>query len=236
MAEKADKLIFESEGSFYEGKPEDYITGKKRPRKYRNLKLAQAMVQLNMIDTLGYGIQEMHEIQAKRYLPLPDYNLTDEVSVKLTIYGDVVDPAYSKILIKKTDLSFTEIIALDRVQKGLDISAKMAAELKRKSLIEGRRPNYYVSSSIAEATGKKAKYIYNRAQDDTFYMQLILDYIDKYTFATRAEVNNLLVPKLSDILSENQKITKIGHLITKLRKKNEIENIGSGSYSKWVRK
>lgn len=235
VSEKIDRLIFESEGSFFEGKPTDYITYDKRPKKYRNLKLAQAMVELNMIDTMGYGIHEMYEKQAKRYLPLPDYDLTAS-AVNLTIYGDIVDPAYSKLLIKKTDLSLIEIIALDRVQKRQSISKNMAEELKRKSLIEGRRPNYYVSSSVAEATNKKAKYIRNRTQDDTFYMQLILDYIDRYSHATRPEIDNLLLPKLSEILNDKQKVTKVGHLLTKLRKVDRIENIGAGRNSKWVKK
>lgn len=235
VSEKTDRLIFESVGSFFEGKPTDYITHDKRPKKYRNLKLAQAMVELNMIDTMGYGIHEMYEKQAKRYLPLPDYELTAS-TVNLIIYGDVVDPAYSKLLIKKTDLSLTEIIALDRVQKRQSISKNMAEELKRKSLIEGRRPNYYVSSSVAEATNKKAKYIRTRTQDDTFYMQLILDYIDRYNHATRPEIDNLLLPKLSEILDDKQKVTKVGHLLTKLRKIDKIENIGAGRNSKWVKK
>ena len=155
-------------------------------------------------------------------------------AVKLTIYGDVVDPAYSKLLIKNTDLSLIEIIALDRVQKRQSISKVMAKELQRKNLIEGRRPNYYVSSSVAEATNKKAKYIRNRVQDDTFYMQLIVDYIEKYSHATRPEIDNLLLPKLSEILDDKQKITKVGHLLTKLRKSGKIENVGTGRNSKWV--
>lgn len=236
VSEKIDRLIFESEGSFFEGKPVDYVTEERRPKKYRNYKLAQAMVQLNMIDTMGYGIHEMYEKQAKRYLPLPDYDLTMPQAVKLIIYGDVVDPAYSKLLIKNTDLSIMEIIALDRVQKGQNISKGMARELQRKNLIEGRRPNYYVSSSVAEATNKKAKYIRNRIQDDTFYMQLILDYIDKYECATRPDIDSLLIPTLSEVLDEKQKITKIGHLLTKLRKIEKIENVGVGRYSKWVMK
>lgn len=234
VSEKTDRLIFESEGSFFDGKPVDYISGNRRPKKYRNFKLAQSMVQLNMIDTMGYGVHEMYEKQAKRYLPLPDYDLTVPQTVRLVIYGDVVDPAYSKLLIKNTDLSLMEIIALDRVQKSQDISKEMAKELQRKNLIEGRRPNYYVSSSVAEATNKKAKYIRNRIQDDTFYMQLILDFIGKYSHATRPEIDNLLLPKLSEILDEKQKVTKVGHLLTKLRKMEKIKNIGAGKHSKWV--
>ncbi len=39
-----------------EDRPEDYVTGEKTPRRYRNPFLAQAMAELNMIDTMGCGI------------------------------------------------------------------------------------------------------------------------------------------------------------------------------------
>lgn len=57
VTEYADKLSFENVGSFYEGNPEDYIAGTKTSHSYRNSFLAQAMAELKMIDTLGYGIQ-----------------------------------------------------------------------------------------------------------------------------------------------------------------------------------
>jgi ATP-dependent DNA helicase RecG len=34
------------------------------------------MVGLGMIDTLGYGISDMHNRQAHRFLPMPDYDLS----------------------------------------------------------------------------------------------------------------------------------------------------------------
>ena len=48
----------------------------KTPSHYRNPFLTQAMVQLNMIDTMGFGIRSMHEAQRKRYFPMPDYDIT----------------------------------------------------------------------------------------------------------------------------------------------------------------
>lgn len=117
VAEYLDMLVFENEGSFYEGKPADYISGEKTPRRYRNAFLAQAMTELNMIDTMGYGIHEIHTRQAKRYFPLPDFDLQNGNSVKMTLHGKVVDPAYSKALMERADLILPDIIALDHIQK-----------------------------------------------------------------------------------------------------------------------
>lgn len=72
------------------------------------------MAELNMIDTMGYGIYEMYSGQALRYFPMPDYDLSEPQVVKMTIHGSIVDPAYSRLLIQKTDLPLQEIFALDR--------------------------------------------------------------------------------------------------------------------------
>ncbi len=53
ITENSDRLIFENSGSFFEGMPLDYVYAKKTPRRYRNPFLVQAMVSLNMIDTMG---------------------------------------------------------------------------------------------------------------------------------------------------------------------------------------
>lgn len=78
------------------------------------------MTELNMVDSMGICISQIYKTQAKRYFPLPDYELTDS-SVKLTIYGKIIDSAYTNLLIPKIDLNISDILALDRIQKGLSI-------------------------------------------------------------------------------------------------------------------
>ena len=64
----------------------------------------------------------MNRSQARRYLPLPEYDLTDPSEVRLTIWGSVVDEAYTQMLMSHTNLPFEEVMALDRVQKGRPIA------------------------------------------------------------------------------------------------------------------
>lgn len=233
VTERNDRLIFESEGSFFEGQPADYIVGHKTPRRYRNPFLTQAMAELNMIDTMGYGIHEMHLGQARRYFPLPDYDLTEPNSVKLTLHGALVDEAYSRLLIQKTDLPLADVFALDRVQKKLPIEDAVAGRMRSAGLIEGRKPKYHVSAAVAQATSNKADYIRMRAQDDVFYAKLLTDYLEKFGQATRKEINLLLLPKLSEALDEHQKVNKINNLLTNLRRKGVIENQGVDSAPRW---
>lgn len=84
VIEQPDRLVFENEGNFFDGTPGDYLEGNRVPRRYRNPFLAQAMSELNMIDTMGYGIHDMYARQAKRYFPMPDYDLTEPGSVSQT--------------------------------------------------------------------------------------------------------------------------------------------------------
>lgn len=233
VIEQPDRLIFESEGGFFEGTPEDYLLGEKLPRRYRNAFLVEAMSSLNMIDKMGYGIHDMHLSQARRYLPLPDYDLSDPNAVCMTIYGGVVDPTYTQTLMLNTSLSLADILALDRVQKNLRIPDDAANRLKRMNLIEGRKPNFHVSAAVADVTANKADYIRTRAQDDEFYAKLLMDYLEKFGQASRTEVNKLLLDKLSDALSAEQKDDKIGNLLTKLRRKGRICNTGSRGHPIW---
>ena len=79
--------------------------------------MVQAMVNLNMIDSLGYGIYMINTEQRNRYLPLSDYILNDKQKVVLQVYGNVIDENYSKLLIERADLPLMKVILLDKVQK-----------------------------------------------------------------------------------------------------------------------
>lgn len=236
VTELPDRLVFESEGAFFEGQPSDYMGGHKTPRRYRNPFLAQAMAELNMIDTMGYGIYEMHLGQARRYFPMPDYDLGEPHVVKLTLHGALVDPAYSRLLIQKTDLALADILALDRVQKKLPLDDGALRRLRQAGLIEGRKPNLYVSAAVAMTTASKADYIRTRAQDDAFYIKQVSDYLAQFDSATRKEIDKLLQDKLSDALNTEQKRRKIGNLLSRMRRAGMIENRGTRKSSRWVPK
>lgn len=233
VIEKSDRLIFENEGGFFEGQPQDYSLGEKLPRRYRNAFLVEAMSGLNMIDKMGFGIHDMHLSQAKRYLPMPDYDLSDPAAVRLTIYGGVVDPTYTQMLMRNTHLPLMDVLALDRVQKKQPLPDDVVARLKRSGLIEGRKPNFHVSADVAKVTTNKADYIRTRTQDDEFYAKLLMDYLRKFGQASRQEVDQLLLPKLSDALDQVQKINKVSNLLTKLRRKGTIVNTGSDRIPQW---
>lgn len=233
VTEYPDRLLFQNTGSFFEGHPDDYIQSTRVPLGYRNPFLVQAMVELNMIDTMGYGIRRMNNSQARRYLPLPDYDLSHRDTVKLVIHGGVVDSAYTRLLLMNTDLPFTDILALDRVQKKLTIPDDAVRRLREAKLIEGRRPHLHVAANVAAVTASKAEYIRTRAQDDEHYAKMITDYLRKFESASRKDIDSLIKDKLSEALDDSQKRNKISNLLTKMKRKGQIQNTGSKSYPRW---
>lgn len=236
LTEQTGKLIFANAGSFFEGKADDYNLGNKTPKKYRNRWLADAMVNLNMIDSMGYGIHKMFKSQRQRFFPLPDYTKSTSTEVVLEIYGHSINENYSKLLIeKKDDLSLTEVILLDKVQKSLPITDDGAKLLKKKALIEGRKPNYYVAAHIAAATNQKAEYIRNRGFKDDHYKKLVIDMIKKYGKASKEEVDKLILDILPGILDEKQKRNKVRNLVYAMHKRDKtIDNKGTTRNPLWV--
>lgn len=234
VTEHEDRISLTNEGSFFEEDPDSYIRhGGRTPRRYRNPFLAQAMAELNMIDTMGFGIYRMFTRQAKRYFPLPDFDLSNPAEVTVTLHGAIIDPAYSTLLLEKTDLPLEDILALDRVQKALPIEDAIIRHLRRVGLIEGRKPNLRVAAQGIHEPTDRATYILTRGQDDEFYEKLTLDFLQKWGSASRKDINTLLATKLSDSLDEDQKAKKVSNLLTGLRRRGLIVNTGARKTPRW---
>ena len=235
VVEKADRLIFENAGNFFEGSLEDYLFRDRIPRHYRNRLLAEAMVSLDMIDALGMGIKRMFLAQRNRYFPLPEYDFSQPDTVRMEIMGRLIDENYSRVLIEKADLDLGTVVALDKVQKRKPLRPDELKLLRRLKLVEGRAPNVFVASKIAALTGDKAQYIRNRAFDDAHYKKMILDLICEFGMATRKDIDSLLLDKLSDTLSAQQKQKRIGNLLYSMaHREKSIHNRGSDKKPQWV--
>ncbi|MFH1760695.1 MAG: RNA-binding domain-containing protein [bacterium] len=234
IVESPDNLLFTNLGTFLPGSVDTVIQQDAPQEFYRNHFLAQAMVNLNLIDTQGGGIKRMFSIQMHRYFPLPDYDLSEPGKVKVRIYGKVVDENYTRILKQKTDLDLQTVILLDRVQKRAEISSTDAKRLKKERLIEGRYPNVFIAATVAAATGRHAEYIRNRPFDDAYYKKMILEYLKKFGTASKSDIEALLVDKLSDVLLPQQKKNKIRNMLHQMATKDRtIIPSQKGRYAKW---
>ena len=222
VTEKENSLDFWNAGDFYDGKYEDYIEGRKTPKRYRNPFLVHAMVNIKMIDSQGYGIHTMFSRQKDRYLPMPDYTMGIEDGVLLTIPGNVIDIEYSIRLIQDTSIDLTTAVLLDRVQKHLPISNEATKRLRKERLIEGRKPHLIISKALAQSTGREAEYSKNKPFSDTFCCDLIIKALQEHRSLPRHKVNELVLEYLPKGQSEQNKIYKVGNLLSKLKRQGKI--------------
>ena len=222
VTEEAEQLIFENAGSFFDGDYEQYIDGKKTPKRYRNPFLASAMVNLKMIDTQGYGIHEMFMRQRLRYLPMPDYDKSDPSRVVLIVPGRVINAQYSQLLMERADINLTTAVLLDAVQKKKPLTDQAIALLRKQKLVEGRKPNIHISQQVAKVTHQEVEYTDMKGFDDKYYQDLILEALAQHGKLNRGDINRLLLNKLPSILNEKQKTNKIDNLLRKLRSNGKI--------------
>jgi len=233
VIEMDDQLTFTNLGVFIPGSVEKVVNEDAPEEHYRNLFLATAMFNLKMVDTAGGGIRKIFNFQRVRFFPMPDYDLTGG-KVKVTISGKVLDIDYARLLARNKELTLEEIIMLDKVQKKKPLEASEEKRLKSKNLIEGRKPNYYISIKVAQKTGQKASYSKNKAFDKQYYLDMITNSINQHKSLSRKDVDELLWNKLPDWMNDNQRKNKIGNLLSELRINGIIENVGIPKKPKWI--
>jgi len=148
------------------------------------------------------------------------------------LYGKILDERYSRLLMRQDNLTLDEIILLDKLQKGVKIPKADSDQLRKKKLIEGRYPNVYPAAVVAANTQKMEEYLENRAFDDAFYIQQILNFICLKKSVSRSDIRKLLKDKLSAALTDAQKESKIGNLLSVTMKgAGLIRNVGGAGHS-----
>lgn len=234
VVEFPDRVLFTNAGSFLPGSVRTVIEQDAPQLLYRNPFLADAMVELNLIDTQGGGIKRMFETQRRRSFPLPDYELETPGEVSVSISGRILDERYTRLMMEQPGLTLAQVMLLDRVQKGRRIEREAHQRLKLAGLVEGRYPNVIVAGAVAKATGESARHIRERGFNKKYYVDLILALVDEHGPVGRREVDELLLPKLPDRMSGEQKRRKVHNLLQELRRDGQIANQGSRAEPKWV--
>jgi ATP-dependent DNA helicase RecG len=209
LLEYNDRLIFDNAGGFIPDSVEEAIHYNRPQRYYRNPFLVAAMVNLNMIDTIGSGIKKMFTIQRDRFFPLPTYDILDESHTEVTIHGELINENYSRQLKKHPELSLDDVIALDKVQKKQPVGETEIQRLRDLKLVAG------VASEL-QVAGNYVKISY---QD---YRQMILDLIIQNGSATREDIVNLIMPTLSPDEPLAKRLRKITNIVAKLSKQEKI--------------
>lgn len=228
-----ESILFTNLGQFLPGSVEEVIRRDQPQEEYRNRFLVDAMVNLNMIDTIGSGIRRSFGIQRERNFPMPTYDLSESGRVKVRVIGQILDPNYTRMLMSQTNLDLLDVISLDKVQKGLAITDEEVKSLRSKKLIEGRRPNIHVSAYVAAATDTVEDYLKRRGIDKAYCEKMVADFLKVKGDAKRKEIIRLLSEKLSDALTEDQKRNFIRNLLQDMRRRKVLLVEGRGVTALW---
>lgn len=234
VVETPDALLLTNVGGFLPGRVETVIEQDAPLEIYRNPFLAEAMVNLNMIDTQGGGIKRMFMKQRERFFPMPDYDLSQPERVMVTLRGRIVDERYTRVLMARSGLDLSTIMLLDKVQKGTRIAADDGKRLRAAKLVEGRYPNLIVAGPVAAATGQKAQHIRNRGFDSRYYRDLVVALVREHQPVSREDIDRLLLDKLPEALTQAQKLNRVHNLLRQLAEAGLIVNSGSRRWPQWV--
>ena len=153
---------------------------------------------------------------------MPDYDKSDSDTVVLTLPGTVIDENYSLLLLENSDIDLTTTVLLDKVQKGKPITDDAIKLLRKKGLIEGRKPHLYVSRQVAKVTNKQIEYTLKKGFNDAECQEWILKALKDHKVLSRKQINELLWNKLSMDFTDEQKMAKIKNLLYKMHKNDEI--------------
>ena len=232
VVEFDDRLVFSNKGAFIPGKIENVLKYDSPEEKYRNRFLANAMVNLKLVDTIGSGIRNMYTHQRNRLFPLPVYEISPD-RVVVTITGKIINMNYSNLLARNEQLSLYDIELLNRIQFGQQPSAEVVSYLRKKGLIEGRMPNIHISRTLAETTGQRVEYSKHKGLDEQKCRSLIISALQDHKAMPRKEIEKLLWDVLSDKLSDEQKKHKVSNLLKKMKSAGVVDNEGRFAGAKW---
>lgn len=234
VSEWPDTIWFSNEGSFIPGSVESVLVANEPVHRYRNPCLAEAMVELGLIDTIGSGIKRMYRTQRERYFPLPDFELkSNPATVRVCIHGRELDTAFSRALLSGMDLSLEEVIALDRVQKRKALTPALLKPLRRRGLVEGRGALVRISGAVAKAAGREVSYTVDRGLDSQHYKALVVQLL-KLGPQGRPKINQLLLDKLPGAIAPEKRAAYIKTLLREMSRDGVIETDGGRTKAaKW---
>ena len=105
--------------------------------------------------------------------------------------------------------------------------------LKTLGVVDGRYPNLFISGRLAKLTGQEARHIKDKGFNKQYYLDLIVRLIKEHGPVGRSKIDELMLDKLPEVLTEKQRKSKIHNMLYELSRNGVIINKGSRIRSKW---
>lgn len=229
-----DCVIIRNAGRFLPGTLNDVLISTLPCSEYRNACLAEAMVELNLIDKVGSGIRTMFNKQVKRLFPVPEYSLADN-HVQVTIQGKMLDYTFAFNLLSQ-NLQPVETSLLYDVYLNRKVEKAAADLLRAKKLIEGRYPHIRIAAFLGEEThdteiGQNILSQQDMSKDT--YISHIKDILQDGRPRSRAEILIALERHLPANYKKRSIERKISNILQDMRDEDVLTVTGVKRTAKW---
>ena len=91
-----------------------------------------------------------------------------------------------------------------------------------------------VAGSVAAVAGQRAQHMLNRGFDSQYYRDMIVALVREHQPVSREDIDKLLLDKLPEVLTQEQKLNRVHNLLRQLADAGRIQNVGGRRWPKWV--
>ena len=229
-----DKVIIKNAGSFLPGSLETVLTTTTPYSKYRNDCLANAMIELNLIDKVGSGIRTMFRHQIERLFPVPEYILEDNY-VQVTIQGKILNYSFAFNILQH-NIAPVDIALLYDVYVGRRIEKEGAARLRAQKLITGKYPKVHIASFLGESSSDpefRKKILQQQDMSTETYIAHIKDILRDGYPRSRSEIMQAIAPYLPPNYNQVSMEHKLSNILNRMHKEKIISVQGGRRHAKW---
>ena len=235
-----DRILISNPGGFIQGvRIENLLTVGPKPR---NPRLADCFKRIGLVERTGRGVNIIFSGQLRNGRVPPNYELSTETNVSITLYGGPADLDFVQLILSEENkrnqiLSVSELLILDYIRREGDINTNSASRLIQRpegdtrtileSLVEhgllerrgiGRSRTYHLSAGIYRELGQPEAYVRARGFETLQMEQMINQYVEAHGRITRQDTAELCR------LNENQ----ASYLLRKLIDKGTLRLVGRG--------
>ena len=230
------RLEVVSPGGFPAGVTPENVLDQQNPR---NRRLAEALGRCGLIERAGQGVNLMVERSVSQSKPLPDFGGTAAHEVRLTLRGEVTNPAFLRFLEQvgaSTLRSFStqDLLVLDALQRNVEVADYLRGRLP--ALIElgivetigrGKGTRYLLSRGLFSALGQKGTYTRRKGLDDQTNKELLVRHLRESKGGTPFSELHQVLPSLSD--------RRVKALLAELRSEGRIvlKNPEKRRWARW---
>jgi ATP-dependent DNA helicase RecG len=201
---------------------------------WRNRLIAETFEKTGLVERSGQGIDNIFDTTIRQGKGVPNFEGTNESTVRINIPAVVKDSEFVKFLEKvaneeQTTFSFDEVYELEKLREGVKkTDLKHKEKFLQLGVIEkvGRTSGtkYILSHKYYSYKDKPGNYTRVKGFDRETKKQLILEHIRREGRGIKAEFRDVF-PDLT--------VSDLSNLLQELKRENKIKRVGPPHHGRW---